>query len=588
MHIKKIRIKNLLSFKDATFNFDKYNVIVGTNNSGKTNLIRILEKIIGNKDLSFIGLNQDSKFDKTLPTEIDLTLEFTNEEMKMVFQSIFGSEIKQTSFPDELRTIDVVINWEDTVKEEPYPNFISYRLQNGLTIISQGDNNIVFDSHLIFQNNEAEYQKMIDKYKHQSYNQFVKNIPHAYSLLENNTIGSDIKLFEACAKGESLEPYFRINKNSFTRVQLAIEYNDAQPTPAGSEVADYLDLNKQSTHRIKLSYLINTIIRKNFVTIKEIHPSYVELVNRLVELRNIYYVDYEELQKVFRDLTNGIQLRVAKRTPQGQTSSDEFILLEDNNKMYSLQESASGHYALIYILHSILNKPNCFIMIDEPEVHFHPILITQLNESLNKLALERNNQIVIISHSPKFVNYDLIDSAQFSRLISVIRTNDFSEVSSSSASFQPALKRHLFNPEVFFGKCSMIVEGSDDYFAMKAISDYHNGLFEKYNITLTHCWGLGNVPAMIEIHNEFKIPFLAMVDSDYADNMDNVVKLPQRLEEEYQKLGWSGSKVKDDAYPFMEELLKNGGLDKLKLTTLWPVFKQIITKVGGEIPKITS
>ena len=587
MHIKKIRIKNLLSYKDATFNFDKYNVIVGTNNSGKTNLIRILEKIIGNDDLSFIGLNQDLKFDKRLPTEIALTLEFTNDEMKMVFQSIFGSEIKQTSFPDELRNIDIVINWEDTVKEEPYPNFISYHLQNGLTIISQGDKNIVLDSHLVFQNDE-KYQKMIDKYKHQNYNQFVKNIPSVYQLLENNAIGTDIKLFEACAKGESLEPYFRTDRDNFTRVRLAIEYNNDQPTTAGAEVAGYLDLDKRSTHRIKLSYLINMIITKNFVTIKEIYPSYAELVDRLVELRNIYYTDYEELQKVFRDLTNGIQLRVAKRTPQGQTSGTEFILLEDNHKMYSLQESASGHYALIHILHSILNKPDCFIVIDEPEVHFHPILITQLNESLNKLALERNNQIVIISHSPKFVNYDLIDSAQYSRLISVIRTNDFSEVSSSSASFQPALKRHLFNPEVFFGKCSMIVEGSDDYFAMKAISDYHNGLFEKYNITLTHCWGLGNVPAMIEIHNEFKIPFLAMVDSDYTSSMDNVVKLPQRLEEEYQKLGWSGSKVKDNAYPFMEELLKNDGLDKLKQTTLWSVFKQIITKVNGEIPRINS
>jgi len=122
---------------------------------------------------------------------------------------------------------------------------------------------------------------------------------------------------------------------------------------------------------------------------------------------------------------------------------------------------------------------------------------------------------------------------------------------------------------------------------MKAISDHFNGLFEKYNITLTHCWGLGNVPAMIEIHNEFKIPFLAMVDSDYAGNMDNVVKLPQRLEEEYQKLGWSGSKVKDNAYPLMEKLLKNGDLDKLKQTTLWLIFVQIIKQVDGDIPKIT-
>jgi len=553
----------------------------------KTNLIRILDKISKNDDFDYFVMHKNSKFEKTKPSEIFLTLEFTDEEIKMILQSMFNHKIKQTKFSDEVKIMDVLIVWSDVIKDDPIPNLVLYKLHSGLTIASHEGQNMIFDSSLIFQD-ENEYQKAIESKKLFVWQQFVPTFTNTHNLRLDDSIGKEPNFFESCAKSESLEPFFKKDIILGTSIPLSIQFKNNSPTAEATEVANFLSLNKGSNHTIKLSNLINKIIKMNHVTIQEIHPTHEQLTNSLTELRNVQPDDYEELQDVFKELTNGIKIMVARKTPQDEKTKDEWILLRDGERIFSLQESASGHYGLIHILHSILNKPNQVIFIDEPEVHFHPILITQLNESLNKLALKRNNQIVIISHSPKFVNFDLIDSPQHSRLISVIKTNDFSEVSSSSASFQPALKRHLFNPEVFFGKCSMIVEGSGDYFAMKAISDYFNGLFEKYNITLTHCWGLGNVPAMIEIHNEFKIPFLAMVDNNYTGNMDNVIKLPQRLEEEYQKLGWSGSKIKDNAYPFMEELLKNSGLDKLKQTTLWSVFKQIITKVDGEIPKMTS
>ncbi|GFN39356.1 MAG: hypothetical protein YK1309IOTA_340003 [Marine Group I thaumarchaeote] len=446
--------------------------------------------------------------------------------------------------------------------------------------------NIVFDSNLVFQN-KKEYQNMIDSNKVLEAEPYIKNITHAYNLLEDNTIGVEPIFVEAFTQGKSLEPFLKKDRVLFTHLPLQIKYDNNYPSVASSEVVEFLNENKNSSRTTKLSFLINRIIRKNYVIIEEIHPTHKELIDKLVKLRNSYPDDYKELQDVFQDLTNGIQLQVAKRTPLGELSTDEFILFKEKKRTFSIQESASGHYALIHILHSILNKPNQVIVIDEPEVHFHPIMITQLNERLNELAIERNNQIVIISHSPKFVNFDLLDSAQNSRLTLILRQNDNSEVNSAPESFHPSLKRHLFNPEIFFGKCTLIVEGSGDYFAMKAISDFLQGILEKYNITLTHCWGKGNVPAVMEIHDAFKIPYVAMVDDDYSGTMtSDVVKLPKQLEDEYQTLGWSPrKKIKDDAYPFMENLLQNGGLTKLKQSAIWIAFEQIIKKVGGTIPE---
>ena len=39
MYLEQVHIKNLLSFEDALLSLAKYNVIVGHNNSGKTNFL---------------------------------------------------------------------------------------------------------------------------------------------------------------------------------------------------------------------------------------------------------------------------------------------------------------------------------------------------------------------------------------------------------------------------------------------------------------------------------------------------------------------------------------------------------------------
>jgi AAA15 family ATPase/GTPase len=66
MKIKSIQIKNLYSYKDASFSFGNYNVIVGRNASGKTNLIRILKLLTkpsapstGPPSLSLTGISNE-------------------------------------------------------------------------------------------------------------------------------------------------------------------------------------------------------------------------------------------------------------------------------------------------------------------------------------------------------------------------------------------------------------------------------------------------------------------------------------------------------------------------------------------------
>ena len=337
----------------------------------------------------------------------------------------------------------------------------------------------------------------------------------------------------------------------------------------------------RSNQIITLSTLIARIFKNNLILIEEVQPTYSQLIDRVFELKSTSDAGYDKLREEFSEVFGGMSLRVEKE--DGNETRNIYII--ENEKRFPLQESASGHYALIHILYHILNKPNQVIVIDEPEVHFHPIKIVQLTQKFMELSRSRNNQIIVISHSPKFIDYRMLDKTQTNNLILISKTNTESMVQSTPVGFKNHLKSQIFNPEIFFGKCTLIGEGPGDAFALKAISDHFGNLLEKYSITLMHCWGVGNVFPVIEIHKAFKIPFVAMVDKEYDKDLENVIKLQVDLEDEYKKLGWTGTgKLKKDAYSFMREVLsQQGGPERVRSSELWRAMKNAVEITGATL-----
>ncbi len=84
MKITKATIHNFRSIRHQTFQFQPYSLLIGPNNSGKTNVVDSL-RIFYEKDLKFV-LNRDfPKFDtddKESWIEIDFLL--TNDEFKQL------------------------------------------------------------------------------------------------------------------------------------------------------------------------------------------------------------------------------------------------------------------------------------------------------------------------------------------------------------------------------------------------------------------------------------------------------------------------------------------------------------------------
>ena len=166
------------------------------------------------------------------------------------------------------------------------------------------------------------------------------------------------------------------------------------------------------------------------------------------------------------------------------------------------------------------------------------------------------------------------------------RQDYVSQVHADTEESKPRIKPHIFNPEIFFGRGSFMVEGPADYHVQRAISDHYQGLFEDNNIVLVNCGGKDNIPAHVDLHGRFGIPYHCMVDGDYEDELEHGTKLDGDLEDDLKKIGVKNVRTKEDhrVYFKMMEFLENPNDGVWKKSGIWNAFKKAVRASGGRVP----
>jgi len=97
----QLQINNLFSYKNASIHLESYNVIVGANASGKTNMIRILGFLRSDTaQADDRRLPLDLKFDKNLPSSLRIDILLTKYEAKILLELIFNKKIEDYLFDE--------------------------------------------------------------------------------------------------------------------------------------------------------------------------------------------------------------------------------------------------------------------------------------------------------------------------------------------------------------------------------------------------------------------------------------------------------------------------------------------------------
>ena len=140
----------------------------------------------------------------------------------------------------------------------------------------------------------------------------------------------------------------------------------------------------------------------------------------------------------------------------------DFTIVKDAIPI-QLKSHGQGMISKIILSNFLHRGKNYFVGIEEPEIHIHPNLIREIISLCEKMV-KKETQIIIVTHSPYFVNFVRTEN------ILVVRKDNKYTKTYSLANFTPAvssrIETNIFlnrqKAEILFAKGAILVEGPYD------------------------------------------------------------------------------------------------------------------------------
>jgi len=520
MYISKLFLKNFRSFKECTIEFSKgKNVIVGKNNCGKSNIVKALDMLVGEKFPTYLNITDNDFY----------THEINDEETGEVHDCIEDNFYVEATLTERDINIPLI---NTIIKNVAFSKLDSIE---SIYIQDQGEIRVNFD---LLQNLDiiAENPAIIPYFQDKKVN-WLKG-----DSLINFLLGCTvIKVFYTKSRTiEDSSGYGLILKHDNAYWISHFIPKKLRDSLITSTVINALRSPKEDLRVVNYTWfgkLVSKIWQENKDTKEETEEfTYIELILGHSEKIKI------QVDKLFFDNTEEIRKVISRAISHQKVS---FKLFNDNaHDLYKnvqifihdgidrpITEKGTGiQSAVIIALFSLycnkFHTTSSLLITEEPEVFLHPqarrIISAELNNYLNDKS---QRQLIISTHSPEFLKG--VDPDNIIRVFKSI-DNNFSQIaqikSKNNIEISQEIKRFLWsnNTEIFFSDGVIMVEGGENYL-LPSVIDRLKGVkqyLDYQNISLARVNGKGNFLTYIKMLDAFKIKWLLIGDLDcYKDEL---------------------------------------------------------------------
>ncbi len=439
---------------DVLPNFNTINILVGSNNSGKSRFMRTLMK-----QQEIKGANNFKFFEK----QIILFNEIVNSlKIRWKLNRNMYANPEQRQFFDKYSSIDLyLINFEIS----------QYFTQNVVQTFEINQQN--------FKTIHELQSKSLEKY---------------YYYL-NEGIQTDISLDENFST--QLEVACRINEklvNSYTTKTLGTNRNYFIPTlRTAHSLFESTNPSNKSYKKYQKDIFLETVLKnyelEDFVVDEKYNPNSklpkkiflftgLQLYNEIVNARNgtkeerKRFDDFEKfIGNQFFNASIDIVAKFNYNEKHENKDDKETINIRIGEASRNLHDLGDGIQALIILMYSIFMAPDdTIIFIDEPELNLHPgmqrLFLDQITN--NKVLTDKNLTYVIATHSNHLL--DLTIEKKDISIYSFSKNENDNCVIKNLVVGDNELLRELGvnNSSVFLANCSLWVEGVSDRNYLKA------------------------------------------------------------------------------------------------------------------------
>lgn len=493
MHISGIKIEGFHSLQNVSLTFNPgLNVLVGKNNSGKSNIIKAIDYILGEKWPTYIDI-EDRAFYKDASGKRashfsilvglsgkgidDSLLEAPSKKLKIV---------KTTQGPN----LDKFREWVETVNAQsslsPWPTY-----KDVITLLKSADR-----TYFYF------YVPKVGKRSEREYSLIFKSNNAWYYC---NSFSSEIR--------DAL---------------LTTAY-----IPAFRDPSQQLRVNQYSWYGKLVKGLYEARDDTQRAKITKAQKSQTKILNA-----------------IFRNATSQLRKKLARAVfhhkvtfhPGANTTDDEFkqiMMFVDDGIDSPYYEKGSGiQSALIIGLYSFyceqFHKGSSLLLVEEPEIYLHPQARRAIEGQLTEFIRDgadinsgmHKHQVIISTHSPEFLR-----SAQPADISLVRKRSGTTSTYINRASQSTTHSSQIFetkNAEMFFADHVVLVEGGEEYI-IPPLADIVTGKKEfrwldVKNISIARVNGKAQFKTYTEILEDFGISWTILTDLDFLiDGIDPFV-----------------------------------------------------------------
>lgn len=511
MELTEITIQNYRSFhKKSTFKINgTYNIVIGENNAGKSNIFKALELMVRlfkyyNFPSAYDSIDFPDKEDFSLnnlnnPIRIELKIQFNKDELRHLIED-FNKQLNNINRKQQFLSF-FDLRDELLIGEQIFSQYIIiillYRYPNKGTIYYKS-NNLCFDERSSFSLSEKPF-----------------------------ILGSSRKTYDNYSK---LSDTVRISigKINFRLlIDKVIDFMDSiyiikdiRQRPIGKDISEKNLLDGTGI----INFLFNSA--NGDLETKNKWNHFREIFNKLFQEYEIDVFQTKDGNE--RDL----HIYSSKNHHITQINSDSFEI--------PLNNVGTGVLEWIIFLTNIIYSNNKLFVIEEPEIHLHPNEQQRLQLILKKNVMENNNKFIIITHSPYFIDLGSFDqiimvrNENYSSTCHQISIEDFISDIRNRRNIETDPERLMLEyynafqftgdseiaKSAFFAKKIILVEGSSDVYIL-------NYFFEKLGydyigrgIHILKCGGKSELDRFYRLYTEFGIPCYVVFDGDYHIEID--------------------------------------------------------------------
>lgn len=509
--------------------FSDFNVLVGENNVGKTNILMAIYKVLKMNESRYrvkfseedFYLDKENNRAEKIVIELTFTELNENDDVAFVFTGI--------DIENDKLTIRLEADWENENNDAKVEIFF---LREDDTENERGE---------LF---TLSHKKYIPFYYIDAYRDIWRETQHS--------------------QGELKQIFKEYNKNFLKPIETQIkkstkilkDYLDKEPESSSTDIERLLDKLKENNHLYDLDLdtlpeELNDVKEilfniKHKIEIREKLDDLQLIINGLDGMNRIKE-SLEDNLSLFVPESNKLDLEIGKLN-ESDLLDDTKIFIE-NNPIFKQGSGFQNSFVIALKLSHLLANisyseekiTNLIIAIEEPEAHMHPHLqrnfISKIKAKQKEFSddLGLNVQFIITTHSP-FVLSQLNKSEiclikKSLNKFNITRLDDQFIQSICEELSKEKLKHfdYLFRiyPEIFLSRGVIVVEGHSEFGALSEMAKKMNDIdLDELGLTVIQSNGKGSLKQVYKIIKQFT-KCVAIRDKDKDGNDDELVLDPE-------------------------------------------------------------